>query len=101
MTSFNLQKKLKMNLIQFNHRKDFGDDWYIQIINIKRISLLQISISWNDFKSWPYFQLKSGTGDVLDIIFWIYKFGIDVTILGRTWSWDYLNDIDEEEEKNV
>ncbi len=98
MTSFNLQKKLKMNLIQFNHRKDFGDDWYVQIINIKRISLLQISISWNDFKSWPYFQLKSGTGDVLDIIFWLYKFGIDVTILGRTWTWDHLKDIDEEEE---
>ena len=98
MTSSNSQKKLKMNLIQFNHRKDFGDDWYVQIINIKRISLLQISISWNDFKSWPYFQLKSGTGDALDIIFWIYKFGIDVTILGRTWTWDYLKDIDEEEE---
>ncbi len=98
MTSSNSQKKSKMNLIQFNHRKDFGDDWYIQIINIKRISLLQISISWNDFKSWPYFQLRSGTGDVLDIIFWIYKFGIDVTILGRTWTWDHLKDIDEEEE---
>ena len=83
-----------MSLIKFNHREDFGHDWYVQIINIKRISLLQISISWNDFKSWPYLQIKSGTGDVLDIIFWIYKFGIDVTILGRTWSWDYLNDID-------
>ena len=83
-----------MNLIKFCHRYDFGHDWYVQIINIKRISLLQISISWNDYPSWPYLQIKSGTGDVLDILFWAYKFGIDVTILGRTWSWDYLKDIE-------
>jgi hypothetical protein len=90
-----------MSLIKFSHREDFGHDWYVQIINIKRFSLLQISISWNDFKSCPYLQIKSGTGDVLDIIFWIHKFGICINLLGRTWSWDYLNDIDEEEEKNV
>lgn len=87
-----------MSIIKFNHRKDFGDDWYIQIINIKTISLLQISISWNDYSSWPYFQLKSGTGDLLDFLFWVYKFGIDVTILGRTWTWDHLKDVDEGEE---
>jgi hypothetical protein len=91
-----------MSLIKFSHRRDFGDDFYVQIINIKRFSLLQISISWNDFKSWPYIQIKSGTGDVLDVLFWAYKFGIDVTILGRTWSWDYLKDIDfDKEEEDV
>jgi hypothetical protein len=91
-----------MSLIKFNHREDFGHDFYVQIINIKRFSLLQISISWNDFKSWPYIQIKSGTGDVLDIIFWIYKFGICINLLGRTWTWDYLKDIDfDEEEEDV
>ena len=87
-----------MSVIKFNHREDFGHDLYVQIINIKTFSLLQISISWNDYPSWPYLQIKSGTGDVLDVLFWAYKFGIDITILGRTWSWDYLEDIDEEEE---
>jgi hypothetical protein len=83
-----------MNLIKFNKKEDFGTDYYIQILNIKRISLLQISVSWNDYPSWPYLQIKSGTGDVLDILFWAYKFGIDVTILGRTWCWDYLENIE-------
>ena len=83
-----------MNLIKFKHRYDFGHDWYVQIINIKRFSLLQISISWNDYPSWPYLQIKSGTGDVLDVLFWVYKFGFDVTILGRTWCWDYMENID-------
>lgn len=90
-----------MNLIKFSHRYDFGHDWYVQILNIRRISLLQISISWNDYPSWPYLQIKSGTGDVLDALFWVYKFGIDVTILGRTWSWDYLEDLDCEESDHL
>jgi hypothetical protein len=88
-----------MNLIKFCHREDFGHDWYVQILNIKRLSLLQISISWNDYPSWPYLQIKSGTGDVFDLLFWAYKFGIDITILGRTWSWDHLNNLDEIEDE--
>lgn len=97
-----------MRLINLKHRYDFGHDWYVQILNtgkhlprpFKNISLLQISISWNDFPSYPYLQIKSGTGDVLDILFWVHKFGIDVTILGRTWNWDFIKDIqwDDEDE---
>jgi len=90
-----------MRLINLKHRYDFGHDWYVQILNtgrhfprpFKNISLLQISISWNDFSSYPYLQIKSGTGDVLDVLFWAYKFGLDVTILGRTWNWDFIKDI--------
>lgn len=95
-----------MNLLTLKHRYDYGHDWYAQIINtgrhvpepFKNISLLQISISWNDYPSYPYLQIKSGSGDVLDILFWAYKFGIDVTILGRSWCWDYMEGIDLEEE---
>ena len=90
-----------MKLIKFAKREDFGTDWYVQILNtgrhfprpFKNISLLQISISWNDFPSYPYLQIKSGTGDVLDVLFWAHKFGLDVTILGRTWNWDFIKDI--------
>jgi hypothetical protein len=90
-----------MNLITLKHRKDFGYDWYVQILNIKRWSLLQISLSWNDYASWPYLQIKSGTGDVLSIIFWVYKFGINVDLMGRTWRWDYLEEVDGEETELV
>jgi hypothetical protein len=90
-----------MKLINLKHRYDFGHDWYVQILNtgrhfprpFKNISLLQISISWNDIPSYPYLQIKSGTGDVLDVLFWVHKFGLDVTILGRTWNWDFMQDI--------
>jgi hypothetical protein len=100
-----------MRLIKFARREDFGTDWYVQILNtgrhlprpFKNISLLQISISWNDFPSWPYLQIKSGIGDVLDILFWVHKFGINVTILGGTWNWDFIKDIqwDDDDETTI
>jgi hypothetical protein len=98
-----------MNLFNFNHRYDFGHDWYVQILNtgrhvprpFKDLSLFQISVSWNDYPSYPYLQIKSGTGDVLDILFWIYKFGIDITFLGRTWDWNHLEKMDEDETQLV
>jgi len=55
--------------------------------------LFQVSISFNDCPSWPYLQIRSGTGDVLSILFWAHKFGFDFTLISRTWDWkryDYL-----------
>ena len=83
-----------MTLFQFKHNEDFGHDWYIQVINVKGWSLLQASVSWTDFPSWPYIQIRSGSGSTLSILFWAYKFGLDVDILARRWNWDYLEEVD-------
>ena len=85
-----------MNLIKFKHREDFGHEYYVQILNIKRKSLLQVSVSWNDEPSWPYIQIQSGGGTVLSILFWVYKFGFDIDFISHTWRWDYLEKVDEE-----
>ena len=93
-----------MNLINFNHRNDFGDDWYVQILNtgkhfpkfFKNRSVLQISVSWNDYPGWPYLQVTSGGNGILSILFWAYKFGLDIDVLATTWKWDYMKDIEEE-----
>jgi len=78
-----------MNILKFVHKEDFGHDWYVQILNVKNWSLLQVSVSWNDHPSWPYIQIKSGSGSTLSILFWAYKFGFDIGILERTWRWNY------------
>jgi hypothetical protein len=90
-----------MNLIQFKHRYDFGHEVYVQILNIKRKSLLQVSVSWNDEPSYPYLQITSGSGTVLGILFWAYKFGFDIDVFSRTWNWDYLDKVDGEETELV
>ena len=87
-----------MSLIKFKKREDFGTEYYVQILNIKRKSLLQVSVSWNDYPSWPYIQIQSGGGTVLSILFWGYKFGLDIDILSHTWNWDYMKEVDEEED---
>ena len=90
-----------MSLIRYNHRYDFGHDWYIQILDVKDWSLFQFSISWNDYPTWPYIQVKSGYGSTLSFSFWTYKFGIDIDILSRTWRWDYMDDVDVKETELV
>jgi hypothetical protein len=94
-----------MNLIKFNHRKDFGDDWYVQILNtgrhlpkfFKNRSLIQVSVSWNDYPGWPYLQITFGSNGLLGILFWVYKFGFDVDFCSSTWNFDHLEKLDEDE----
>jgi hypothetical protein len=83
-----------MSIINFKYREDFGHEWYVQVLNVKGWSLLQTSVSWNDWPSWPYIQIKSGTGSTLSILFWAYKFGFDIGFIERTWKWDYREDTD-------
>ena len=86
-----------MSLIELKHRYDFGHEVYIQIVNVKRWSLLQVSVSWNDHPSLPYLQITSGSNGLLGILFWAYKFGFDVDLLSRTWNWNYLKDSEKNE----
>ena len=60
------------------------------------MSLLQLSVSWNDYPSWPYLQIKSGTGSLLSILFWAYKLGFDIGFLERTWDWERIDNLTED-----
>jgi hypothetical protein len=82
-------------LIKYNHHEDFGHEWYVQILNIRRWSLLQMSISWNDYPSWPYLQLTLGSNGFFGLLFWVYKFGFDMDFISRTWNFDRLDELDE------
>jgi len=84
-----------MSLIKFNYKEDFGHEWYVQVLNVKNWSLLQGSVSWNDFPGWPYLQITFGSNGLFGILFWAYKFGLDIDILSRTWNFKYLNELDE------
>jgi hypothetical protein len=92
-------KQIKFfQVAKWSHREDFGHEWYVQFLFTDRWALLQTSVSWNDFPSWPYIQITSGSNGLLSILFWAYKFGFDIDLLSRTWNWDYLNKLDEEED---
>jgi len=84
-----------MNILKFVHKEDFGHEWYAQLLNVKNWSLLQVSVSWNDSPSLPYLQVTSGSSGLLGVLFWAYKFGFDVDVFSRTWSWDFAKEVDE------
>jgi hypothetical protein len=85
-----------MKLISLKHRVDCGDEYYVQILHNKRWALLQASVSWNEFACWPFIQIKSGSGTLLSILFWAYKFGFDIGVCEHTWNFEYLKEIDDE-----
>ena len=87
-----------MKLISFKRREDYGTELYVQILHNKRWALLQASVSWNDFPSWPYIQIKSGMGTLLSIMVCVYKLGFDIGFCEHTWNFEYLNELDVEEE---
>ena len=77
-----------MKLINFKHREDFGHEWYVQVFNVKGWSLLQASVSWNDF-GMLYLQITMGSNGLFGFMLCLGKFGIDFDILSRTYSFDY------------
>jgi hypothetical protein len=90
-----------VKLISFKRREDFGTELYTQILHTKRWALLQASVSWNDYASWPFIQVKSGTGTLLSIMFWVYKFGFDIGVCEHSWNFEYLEELDVEEEDEI
>lgn len=76
-----------MKFIDFMYFHDFGQDYGIRVLTYRNWSLLQMSVSWNDFPSPLFLQARSLSKEVLDIQFLAYRLGIDVTILGKNWQW--------------
>lgn len=74
-----------MKLFAFKKRNDYGTDLYFSILETKRYTLFQSSISYGDYPSWPYAQIMFGNGKLFGLFFYVWKFGFDFDILGRTW----------------
>jgi hypothetical protein len=70
------------------HKEDYGNDWYVQVLNIKKWSLFQASVSWSDF-GMLYLQVTMGSNGLFGFMLCLGKFGIDFDILSRTYNFDY------------
>ena len=85
-----------MKLISFKRREDYGTELYVQVLHNKYWALLQASVSYNDYASWPYIQIKSGMGALLSLMVCVHKLGFDVGICEHTWNFEYLNELNED-----
>ena len=87
-----------MRLISFKRHEDCGTELYVQVLYNKRWALLQSSVSYNDYASWPFFQVRMGMGSLLSLMVCVYKLGFDVDVFSNTWNFECLNELDGEEE---
>jgi hypothetical protein len=78
-----------VKLFDYRKKEDYGVEHIFTLIQGKRRSFLQVSVSWNDYPDMPYFQLGIGNNRLIDILFWCWKFGAAVELFGITWgSWN-------------
>ena len=88
-----------MKLISFKRREDYGTELYVQVFHNKYWALLQASVSYNDYASWPYIQVRTGMGSLLSIMVCVYKLGFDMDVFSNIWNFEYLNELDGDEEE--
>jgi hypothetical protein len=81
-----------MKLFQYKCRKDFGVEHIFFLLRGKKFSLLQFSVSCDDYPSFPYIQVSSGNNGLLDILCYVYRFSFNVELIGRNWE-HYLDKV--------
>ena len=74
-----------MKLFQYKRHEDFGKEHIFSFFRGKKFSLIQFSVGWDDYASWPYIQISSGNNNLLDVLFYAYRFSFSFELIARTW----------------
>ena len=78
-----------MKLLEYRQKEDFGTDHIFTLLKGKDRSFIQVEISWNEYPGFPYLQIAFGNNRLIDILFWVWKFGFALEVFGYTWgSWE-------------
>lgn len=82
---------MKLLDISVKRSEKWGNDYYIYFIKTKKYSLIQLCISFLESPDYPFLQINFGNNGLFGILFWVYKFGMDIDLIGRTWYFDEDN----------
>jgi hypothetical protein len=74
-----------MKLFGYKRHEDFGTEHIFSILRGKKFSLLQVTIGWDDYASFPYIQASSGNNSLLNVLFYAYRFSLSFELIGRNW----------------
>ena len=78
-----------MKLLEYRQKEDFGTDHIFTLLKGKDRSFIQVEVSWNEYPGFPYLQIALGNNRLIDILFWVWKFGFAFEVFGYTWgSWE-------------
>ena len=79
---------MKMNLVKYGVRDDYGKEFYFVLCATKRYALLQVAFDYGEYGKWiewPYLQISSGYGRLFSFLFSVGRVGFSFDILGRNW----------------
>jgi hypothetical protein len=78
-----------VKLFEYYKREDYGVEHIFTLIQGKRRSFLQVSVSWDNYPDMPYLQIGIGNNRLIDILFWCWRFGFVLSLFDFTWnSWE-------------
>lgn len=75
-----------MKLIQFRHQEDYGHDFYLTLLQVKRWCLVQSCFSTAVYaRSFPYLNITMGSGRLFGFSFQVLWFGVTIELISRSW----------------
>lgn len=78
-----------MKLLEYRQKEDFGTEHIFTLLKGKNRSFIQVEISWNDYGGGPYLQIAFGNNRLIDILFWVWRFGFALEVFSNNWDmWD-------------
>lgn len=76
-----------MRLFRYNYNSTYGKDYCLNIFEINRWCLIQscfvIGVLGRNF---PYLNITFGSGRLIGINFQIWRFGVTLEFLSRSWT---------------
>jgi hypothetical protein len=77
---------LVMKLFDFRHRNDYGPEYHLILLRMKRWCLIQATFDLSDFKVPPYLHLSIGGGILIGFAIKIGRIGLNIEVISRDWD---------------
>ena len=72
-----------MKIIDFETYEDFGKEWFLQILKIRRFALIDITLQWDDYGAdeiFPAISVSIGSTHLLGFFIRWERFQFDISI---------------------
>lgn len=75
-----------MKLFKFKYVEDYGHEYHLTILKLKNWCLFQSCFLIGIYaRSFPYLNITMGQGRFFGITFQIWRFGVTIDFLSRSW----------------
>jgi hypothetical protein len=77
---------MDIHIFQYYKKEDFGTEHIFTVLKGKKRSFVQLGLSYNDYPDFPFLQISFGGNNLIDILFWCWKFSLAFEVFSYNWS---------------